>query len=53
MCSLVNKDLLSRIIDNAMVMVRAYEPNSLIREGADVFVRIHVVPTEQLIRVSN
>ncbi|MFP3236237.1 MAG: hypothetical protein RXR10_02155 [Vulcanisaeta sp.] len=35
-----------------MVKVRAYEPNSLIREGADVFVRIHVVPTEQLIRVS-
>jgi hypothetical protein len=37
---------------HAMVKVRAYEPNSLIMERADVFVRIHVVPTEQLIRVS-
>jgi len=50
--NLMNKDLLSNVIDNAIMKVRAYEPNSLIRERADVFVRIHVVPTEQLIRVS-
>lgn len=44
--------MLSRFIDNAIVKVRAYEPNSPIMEGANVFARIHVVSTEQLIRVS-
>ncbi|ADN51448.1 hypothetical protein [Vulcanisaeta distributa] len=43
--------VVNSIIENAITKVRLFEPNSLIREKADVFVKIHLVPTDQLIKI--
>lgn len=46
-----NASIINNIIDNAITKVKLFEPNSLIREKADLFVKIHLVPTEQLIKI--
>ncbi len=43
--------VVNSIIENAITKVRLFEPNSLIREKADVFVKMHLVPTDQLIKI--
>ncbi|WP_054849902.1 hypothetical protein [Vulcanisaeta sp. JCM 14467] len=46
-----NIDIMNSIIENAITKVRLFEPNSLIREKADMFVKIHLIPINQLIKV--
>lgn len=46
-----NASIVNSIIENAITKVRLFEPNSLIRERADIFVKIHLVPMDQLIKI--
>ncbi|WP_243665914.1 hypothetical protein [Vulcanisaeta sp. JCM 16159] len=46
-----NTSIMNSIIEGAVAKVRLFEPNSLIRERADLFIKIHIVPMEQLVRV--
>ena len=48
-----NIDIMNSIIENAINKVKLFEPNPLIRERADIFVKIHLVPVNQLIRIEN
>ena len=48
-----NIDIMNSIVENAINKVRLFEPNPLIRERADIFVKIHLVPVNQLIKVEN
>lgn len=44
---------INKVINNAISKVRLFEPNSLIRERADLFVKIHIIPVNQLVRIEN
>ena len=48
-----NIDIMNSIVENAINKIRLFEPNPLIRERADIFVKIHLVPVNQLIKVEN
>ncbi len=46
-----NTNIPGEIIERAITKVRLFEPNSLIREKADLFVKIHILPINQLISI--
>lgn len=47
------EQLRNNIINRAVEITRLYEPNSLIRERADVFVKIHILPVNELVSIEN
>jgi len=40
-----------KVIDNAIIKLKMYEPNPLIREKAEVFIKMHLLPTLNLLTV--
>ena len=43
--------MINKIIENAINKVKLFESSSLIKEKADVFIKIHLVPMDQLIKI--
>jgi len=44
-------DSATKVIDNAIIKLKLYEPNPLIREKAEVFIKMHLLPTFNLLTV--
>jgi len=40
-----------KVIDNAIIKLKLYEPSPLIREKAEVFIKMHLLPTFNLLTV--
>ncbi|WP_069808376.1 hypothetical protein [Vulcanisaeta thermophila] len=44
--------IINDIINRAIEITRRYEPNPLIREKADIFVKIHILPINELVKTT-
>ncbi len=49
----VDYESVIKVIDNAIIKLKLYEPNPLIREKAEIFIKMHILPTFNLLTLIN